>query len=292
MKNPLKKVLGVVAVLLVVLLVVIIAASVFADSAVKKGIEYGGSQKLGVPVTVGSADLSVFRGSLALGDLTIANPQGYEHKHLLELPQGNVAVDTGSLLSDTVQIKRIRLDGVVVVLEQKDLLKNNIKEVLNSLPPSGSGEPSGKKVHIDLLEITNAKAKVKLLPVPGRVDTLTLDLSKITMEDLGGDKALDAGGVIAKVLVAIAGGVAEKGTGVLPKEMLGSIGTELEKLGALPAALLDGSGKIIGTSIEAGVDAIQKGGDIGEGVMKGVGEVGEGVADGLKGLFGDKKKDE
>ncbi|MFH1719433.1 MAG: hypothetical protein ABIF19_18940 [Planctomycetota bacterium] len=146
-----------------------------------------------------------------------------------------------------------------------------------------ASEPSGKKLHVDTLEITNANVKVKLLPVPGKADTLTLKLAPIRMTNLGGENDLDTVGLSRTVLLAIAGGIAEQGADVLPKEMLGSIATELKKLGGLPDVLAETGAKVLGAGADAGKGA-------GEGVIKGVEDVGKGVTEGIKGLF-EKKKD-
>ena len=73
-----------------------------------------------------------------------------------------------------------------------------------------------RKLHIDTLEITNVTVRVKLLPVPGKADTLSLKLAPIRMTGLDG---LDTGQLTGKILLAIAGGIAEQGSPLLPAEM-------------------------------------------------------------------------
>jgi hypothetical protein len=74
---------------------------------------------------------------------------------------------------------------------------------------------------------------------------------------------------------------------VLPDEMLGSLVSELGKLGALPAALLKESLKVLGTGADLGTGA---GKGIGEGVIKGAEDIGKGISEGMKALLGQKKK--
>jgi len=154
---------------------------------------------------------------------------------------------------------------------------------MKSLPAKEKepSEPGGKKLHIDNLEITNAQVRVKLLPIPGKTGTLTLKLAPIKMTDLGGENDIDTAALARKVLLAIAGGIAEQGTGILPKEMLGSLASQLNKLGALPAAFLDKGGKLL----EAGKD-------VGGGIIKGAGDAGKGITNGLKGLLKPKEDKE
>lgn len=291
MKKSLKIIYAVAAVIAVLLIVVVIAINLFADSAVKMAIESAGTKALQVGVAVDSVNLSILGGKIGFQNLVIDNPPGYEHKQLLELNEAKIAVEIGSLLTDIINIKDIRLDGVNMVLEQKGITSNNLQDIMKSLPAKDKepSEPGGKKLHIDSLEITNTRVNVKLLPIPGKADTLTLTLAPIKMTDLGGENDIDTVALTRKVLLAIAGGIAEQGVGVLPKEMLGSLASLLDKLGALPAAFLDKGGKLLEAGTDLGKTTVEAGKDIGGDIKKGADDVRKGITDGLKGLL---KKDE
>jgi hypothetical protein len=280
MKKSLKILSIVASVIVVLLIVAAIAVNLFADSAVKMAIESAGTKALNVGVSVGDVDLSILGGRISFKNLVINNPPGYNHERLLELSEATITVETGSLLTDVVNIKDLRMDGVNVVLEQKGITSNNIQDVMKALPAKEKtpSEPGAKKLHIDNLEITNAKANVKLLPIPGKVDTLTLKLAPITMTDVGGEDDVDTAALARKVLLAIAGGIAEQGVGILPEDMLGSLAAQLNKLEALPAAFLDKGGKLL----EAGKD-------VGKEVIKGADDARKGITEGLKGLLKPKK---
>jgi hypothetical protein len=283
MKKPLKFIYTTLVVIAILLIVAVIAINFFADGAVKVAIETAGTKALNVGVTVAEVDLSILGGRLGFQNLVINNPPGYKHERLLELGQAKIAVETGSLLTDIVNIKDIRLDGVSVVLEQRGISGNNLQDVMKSLPAKEDkpSEPGGKKLHIDNLEITNTQVKVKLLPIPGKVDTLTLKLAPIKMTDLGGENDIDTIALTRKVLLAIAGGIAEQGAGVLPEDMLGSLASQLDKLGALPAAFLEKGGKLL-----------EVGKDVGGDIIKGAEDTGKSITDGLKGLFKPKEDKE
>jgi len=264
-------------IIVILLIAAVVLVGLFADRAVKMGIEKGGSAALPVAVKVGDADMSILGGKLALHDLIIENPEGYKHENLLELKSGSVGVNIRSLLSDTVEINNITLDGAVVVLEQKDLLRNNIKDILKALPKEEQGEPvEGKKLHIDELIISNTTVKVELPPLPGKVasiPTIPLELGTITMTDLGGDNKLDTAKLVRKILSALFQGIAEQGKGVLPDELMDGISGELNEL-------IDESKGIL----KEGAKKILEGtGDMGK-------EIGEGLK-GLEGLLPGKKKE-
>jgi hypothetical protein len=248
-------------------------------------------------VAVDDVDLSILGGKIGFQNLVIDNPPDYKHERLLELGDAKIAVETGSLLTDIINIKEIRLDGMNVVLEQRGVTSNNIQDIMKALPakeaePAEPADPGGKKLHIDSLEITNTQVKVKLLPLPGKVDTLTLKLAPIKMTDIGGENDIDTVALVRKVLLAIAGGIAEQGVGLLPKEMLGSLASQLDKLGALPAAFFDKGGKILDVGKDVGETTVEAGKDVGGGIIKGAGGATKGVTDGIKGLFKPKEEED
>ena len=239
MKKPAK----ILAIVLTAIVVLLVAIGVFGGSLVKKAVQVAGTSALKVPVAVSGADLSVLGGTVGLRGVQIDNPPGYQHKKLLTLGSARISVSVRSLLSDTVHIRQIILDGVDLTLEQKGL-GSNLQDIIHNLPkseqPQGK-ESTGKKLQIDLLEIRNIKVEAKLLPIPGKADTVPLKLSTIRMTDLGKNGTLDAAGLTAKVLLAIAGGIAEQGTGLLPKDLVGGMSTALNKTAETGRGILKGA---------------------------------------------------
>ena len=277
MRKALKNLRIILLVIVIAVAAAVIVVDLFADRAVKIGIEAAATKTLNVRVSVDNAKLSIIGGKLALRNLLIDNPPGYQHDKLLELRDAKIAVDVRSLLSDAVHIREIKLDGADVVLEQRGISGNNLQDVIKSIHsgPETEGGPgtAGKKLHIDNLEISNITVKVKLLPVPGKADTVTLKLSPIRMTNLGSDNKLDTAVLSGKILLAIATGVAKQGVGVLPKEMVDTMGSTL------------------GMTIDLSKRIIEDKGDIGKDIIKGTEDIGRGITDGLKGLLKPKKKE-
>jgi hypothetical protein len=263
-----KIVLNYIVLPLVILLIVLVAAFfLVGTSLIKSGVEKAASSTLGVPVTIKSIDLSILSGRVNIKGLVVKNPPGYVNETLLELGEGTVNLDIGSLMSDTVKIQLIKLDGTKLTMEQKGL-SNNLKEILDNLPKGEKKaepkpEEKGKNLHINRLEITSTNVRVKLLPVPGKSDTVSLKLDPIIMDNLGTDQKLRTGALTAKVLKALATGVAKQGAGVLPDDMVKGIGSSLDKAAEM--------GK---TAAEEGKKAIESGKE---------------AVEGIKGLLGGKK---
>jgi hypothetical protein len=267
---------NIILVIVFLLLVGIVIFSITVDGAVRTAVEYGGKKTMQVEVYCGDADVSFLTGGLKLRNIDVNNPPGYNHKYLLKLKSGDISVNAGSLFSDTVEIKDLKLDGMELVIEQK-VLTNNLQEVLENIKSSSAdskSKTSGKNLLIENLEITGITVKVKVLPVPGQIDTIPLKLSPIKMKNLGSDSKLDIAELSAKIMLAIAVGIAEQGVGVLPKE------------------LLDGLGSTLGTVMETGGQILGTGQEIGEDVIKGVGEAGKNITEGLTEIFAPKKDEQ
>jgi hypothetical protein len=269
-----KKILTYVIVsILVILLVLVSGFYLFGESLIATAIEKAASSTLGVPVTVKSISLSLLQGKVGIKGLVIKNPPGYANDTLLELGEGVVNLDIGSLMSDPVKIQLIKLDGTKLTIEQKGL-SNNLKEILDKLPKEEKAaapkpEEKGKNLHIDRLEITNTNVKVKLLPVPGKSDTVSLKIDPIIMDNLGTDQKLRIGTLVAKIMGAMATGVAKQGVGLLPDDMVKGIGSTLGKTAEVGKAAVKEGQKALDKTTGAGKDVVQ----------------------GLKGLLGGKKEE-
>jgi hypothetical protein len=257
-------------VLLVVILVVSIAGKLYGGRLIKWGVEKAGSSALKVPVELESANLSVLGGSLSLKNLSIGNPPEYQHKQFLELKNASVKIKPASLLSGTIRIPEIKLNGINVVLEQKDIRSNNLQDILKNISAGEEKQTEGKKLRIDYLELTDISVQVKLLPLPGKVDTVSLKLPPIKMKDIGNDGKTDTAALVRKIIVAISAKIAESGTGLLPDDITKSLNSTLKGLGEIGGQLLEG-GKNIG---------------------EGVGEKVKDIGGALQGLVKPKKEEE
>jgi len=266
-----KKILKIAVITILVLIVAAVAVvSLLGNLILKPAVETAATKALNVKVSLGRISLSILRGQISLENLSISNPPGYQHPKLLELKKGRVRVDIKSLLSNTVRIKEINFDGVNLTLEQRGISSNNLQDVISPLSAGEkkTSEPSGKKLLINDLEISNVTVNAKLLPVPGKSDTVTLKLAPIKMTDLGSDNKMDIAALAGKIMLALTEGIAQQGAGLLPKDL-----TDTMK------STLDGAKKLGGAATEEGKKIIDKGKDLGKG-----------VTEGLKGLFKPKDK--
>lgn len=278
-KGKVKKIVSIIGILLLVLIVVgILAFNLYGDSMIKAGIETGAQKALQVDVRLENISTALFRGKVELTNLEIDNPEGYQHESFMQLGHAYVNLDMGSLLSDTVVIDKIQLDNISVTIEQKGTT-SNLNQILGNLPKTEEEEPAakdeeqkaGKDLQITSLEINGVTVKAKLLPIPGRADTVTLKLNPIHLENIGSKEKVDAADLTAKILKAIAGGIAEQGKDLLPTEMIGDIAGELAKQGE---------------------ELIKAGGELGKGVIDAGADIGKTATDTLNNLNPFKQKEE
>lgn len=268
-KSLIKKIM---IVILIVIFLIPVFINIFGDRVLKSGIETAASNTLKVDVTLEDISLSLLSGSVEMDNLIIPNPEGYENPTLLEAGNAKINVGLMSLMSDTVKIDDIIFNDIMVTIEQKDLTTNNLQEILNSLPKpeeKPEKEKPEKNLIIKNLEMNNISVKIKMLPIPGKADTLKLNLAPIKMTDLGTDNKMSFAELTAKILGSIAMGIAEDGANLIPKELREVLGTGTEAI------------------IEGGKDVLKGAGE----VLKGAGDAGKDISDGLKGLFKKKKED-
>lgn len=87
------------------------------DAIVKREIEERGSAMTQTAVQVGSVNVSLHNGTATLRDLTVANPPGFTAPYAFELGEITVHIAVGSVASDPLVIKEIRIAAPRVTCE-------------------------------------------------------------------------------------------------------------------------------------------------------------------------------
>jgi hypothetical protein len=254
----LKKVLMVIGIIIVLLVLV---AYFFGNQALVKGISTGATSALKVNVSLGGLHLSILRGEVGISKLVVDNPAGYSVKTLLTLGDVGVKAEMGSLLTKTVEIDSIKLDGINLVIEQKGF-STNLQDLLNNIssssPPADKTAPqpqekksASKSLHIKVLEITNVNVNVKVLSGPD----IPLKLDTIRMEDIGNNEKVDVASLTVKILTAIASSVAKEGSGIIPSDITGGLNSGLKGIENIGGSLFD-QGKGAGSGIDKAIKGI------------------------------------
>ncbi len=279
-----KKLIRFVVALVIVLLVLAVGVVVYIDSIAKAAIERGATYALGVETTLGSADVKLLSGTFAMGDLTIANPQGFESPYFTHLGQGDVEVALGTLRQQTVQLPTLTLTNLEMHLDKKegkanyDVILENLKRFESQ--ENAQDDAGGKKFIIEEILIKNIMVHVQLLPLGGDLTKLDVPIDEIRLENVGSQTSRgvlmsELTGVIIKgVLIAIV----QKGGGLIPGDILGDLGQGLGSLTEMGVDAAAGLGEGI-KDIGGGLDDI----------TEGIGDAIKSIGDGLGGLLGGEK---
>lgn len=200
----------------IVALLVLIAAVfgfIFLGSIVKAGVEQVGPMVTKVPVKLGAASVSIVSGSGTLKNFELGNPEGFKSGYAIKVGSIGVAISPGSILSDKVVVRSVKVEAPEITYEQA-LGGNNLSKILANVQsiagtntatqPSQPAGP-GKKLQVDEFVITGGRITVAATMLGGK--GATLPLPEIRLSQLGqGPEGITPAELIEKALGAITSG--------------------------------------------------------------------------------------
>jgi hypothetical protein len=232
--------------------IAIIIVGMSLNALVKTGVETMGPKVLGVPITLEDVDISLLSGGkdmrASLERLIIKNPEGYETDYAFSLPNIRVQVDRNSVLTDTILIEEIVIEGPAITFEGS-LLGSNLGDIQDNVKRNTQsdsddkaeeksekhegGKDSEKNVHIKLVTMKNAKINLSLFGGQSKMIELTLpdfELRDIGKEPGGTSFQKASAEIFDAIYVAIIQAVTKSGK-LIPKslEQFGKTAEELEK---------------------------------------------------------------
>lgn len=212
MKKIILRVLIVLAILLVAAVIVI---GMTLNSAVKKGVETFGPQLTKVSVKLDSVNISILSGSGGVKGMVIGNPEGYKTDHAISVGEAELGLSPGSLLSDKVVVKHIRVVAPDITFESSGVTENNLSKILDNLNAATGGDKPkdskpaetksagpGKKLQVDDFLIKDAKVNVAVPGLAGK--TVTVPIPDIHLSNLGqGPEGITAAELTKQVLTLV-----------------------------------------------------------------------------------------
>ena len=238
-----KRILQVVALLLIAVLAIVLFS---IDRIGGTLIERGASYALGVDTRVGFVRIGLLPGSLRVGSLSVANPQGFENPHFVRLGRGRLDLSLGSLREDTVEVPLLSVDGVELVLE-REAGKTNYGVILQNLkrfessdptPPAAAAEPEAqKKFVVRELVIRDVEARVDWAKELGESGRVVAQIPEIRLRNVGSGGAVGMAQLTDIIIKAVLEAVAKHGVG-LPGVMLGELRSGLGGLSRLPGGIV------------------------------------------------------
>lgn len=271
----------IVRLLLVVVLLVVAAGVVgyvLIDVIAKAGVEEGGTYALGVQTNVDALNLSPFSGEMKMTGLKVANPEGFASPHLMHTGTFDLELVPGSLLGDTVEVRKFELDGLDVNIEQK-VPQSNVSVILKNLERFADGgapaeeKPAGEtKVKVDRITVRNVVATFHLPAVgPLQVKVPAIELTNVTSDEADGVVIRE---LVVRLVPAILAAVLEKAQGIVPPDVLGVLNGDVSALSKalggraeelvqkvhadLGTALGQGAGKLLGTDANSAAEGAKK----------------------------------
>ncbi len=276
-----KKVIKVVAVLAVLLVAVVLVAFLMVNSIVRTAVQTAGHSATGSETTLGGVDVGLVGGTASIQDFALAQPEGFTGESIFALDAADVEIESGSLLSDTIVVPKVHIDGAHLTVSFEDgklnlnELRKAIAERTGTTEETAEDDAAGKNVVIRDLKITNTKVTGAVSLIPGQ-DPVSIDLviADIEKQNLGSDgSGLKLDDVIGLVLDTVAlnatQGIADKVPG------LADIGNLIGGVGEQATEALD-----------------QVGDEATEAVGGAIDDAGKKLEEGLGGLLGGNKKDE
>lgn len=244
---------------LILIVVVFIGFVLFLNAAVKAAVEVGAPEVLGVPVTVGGVSVQPLRGKVIVKELTVGNPEGFKSEYLFKLGELDFELDTSSLGSDTILIKKIHILKPQISYEQ-GLTGNNISALLNRLEKDEEKKTEAEekkaettesetKVVIESFLLDEAQVRVSAKLVGDK--QVVLPLPPIELKDIGKEsEGASLADIITRVIRAVLGSVT--------KVVTGSIKLVGDGVGAAADVAGDTAGAVGGAAVD-GVKAVGNG---------------------------------
>ncbi len=252
-------------VVIALLLVLGTGAFLFFDSLVSTSIEKGATYATGVEARVGGVDASPFAGSLAIDDLSIANPPGFRPEPFVSLRSTRAAWENGTILSDSIHVREFVLDGVAVNLERTGG-KTNYGAILDHVEklssggggsqPEAAGEPRSLK--IDRLVIRDVETALHIEAL-GAARSFEVQVPEIVISDF--DSSGSTAEIVAKLTRSVINALLESslkaGQGVFPEDLLKDLGGQLQGIEKILGESTEGLLKDLGTGLEDAQKSLQ-----------------------------------
>lgn len=239
--------------LAVILIIAVVGVFWYVDSLARRGVEAGGSYALGVDTTVRSVDVGLFRGTVAVDGLRIANPQGFEGPTFLTMEDGRTTIAIRTLRQEVVRIPTLHLSDVDVTLIRRADGSANYQAILDHIerlsrpdtPDRAPGEPERRLIINELIlrDITihaDIAGPEILTEVTGqRGGAITIPIPEIRLEDVGrtGEGVAGSGVTLSElaavIVEAILAAAIQHGGDLLPDDLLGDLRQRLAELGNL-----------------------------------------------------------
>ena len=277
----------IIAGIIVTIVVLLLAAYMSVDAIAASVLRSEGTTILGVKTDVASIRLGLFGAQTSVKGLSIANPEGFDKPEFVHLDRVDIAASVFTLLSSTIDIPTVKLDGLTLDLEQVgDRLNATVivDHVAKAIDVDDDDDDEGDpvKLNIGVLEITNIKLTASGSIVNLAGGRLDATIGSFSLKDVGtntnGDDVTEQ--VVSLALEIVLKHIKDNPVRGLSGAAVGSLATAL---GKVPGFRELGAGKVL-------LDVNRK---LNEGLgraTQGVKDLGGGILDDVSDLIGGGSK--
>lgn len=240
-------------------LAMIVAAVVLAfshvGSIVESAVERVGSEATQASVTLDGVDISTSSGEGGLHRLVIGNPRGFATASAIRLGEIKVAVDTGTIASDTIVVREVQIVAPEITYEigsdgnNIDVIRRNVEAFAKTHgADEAAPDEGGRKLIIEHLYVRNGKVAVSASFLGGR--EIGAPLPDIHLTDIGKDEGgASPAEIVEKIIDSMSGGIA-KAVGPLNLE------EHLKGLANGVGGVADEVTKGVGGAVSKGADGV------------------------------------
>ena len=178
--------------ILVVVLIVVLAGSglvlrSLVGGSAKDKLIATLSEKMGVPITVNSADFDLsewfrFRPAVSLEDVSVGNPAGFRAKNLFEAKKIAAQVSLGALLHKSIDVRSFRIEDPKINVETNARGQTNVSQLLTKVSSSSGSTGGGPSLAVEEFAISNGS-----LMLSGS-ESVSLQGIEIKLTNFSGDR--------------------------------------------------------------------------------------------------------
>ena len=200
-------------ILLITLLVVLVAAGITSFVLVKNidrmataAIDEAGDELLASGVSIESAKIGIFDGTLRLSGFVISNPEGFSSQPALSVGSVVLDVDLGTVGDEVIVVQQVEIINPQVTYEidvngvsNMDALQRTLEKKI----PANRGRRQDKRLIIERLDFRGGNITARAASQPGL--ELVFDFPVVFMNDIGdpgGAAPEEVGNIIAEKLMA------------------------------------------------------------------------------------------
>jgi hypothetical protein len=163
-----RKIIMIPAIVFAVLIALFIAKNMIIKTSVTTGVR----AMTGLKLNIRSMNVGVFKSLIGINELQLHNPQGFEDKFMVDLPEIYVDYNLGAIMGGKVHLEEVRLH-----LKEFIVVKNEAGELnLDSLRVVKEAE--------DVEETKKSDTEKEKTEMPDiQIDLLTLKIDKVIYKD-------------------------------------------------------------------------------------------------------------